>query len=218
MIGTIQRINEDGTIQQGPIPGLGGPFATATEFFQTWCDKATFGLSNDQLHRSCGTYAAELVPSIESFPRKLAMVAGRLSKFDKGPFPLIHGDYGHNNVVVDDDYQIIGVIDREKAFAAPWEVAGDFPLNLSTVPPAMDAPWNYDEVGKPRDPILAKKFASQKDYIANIRDAEYARSITELPCLLNLLQDSCKQRLMTAITRLYPSGKVGFYSNLVLVS
>ncbi|OCL11280.1 hypothetical protein AOQ84DRAFT_229648 [Glonium stellatum] len=216
MIGTIQRINEDGTIQQGPLPGLGGPFFTATEFFKAWCAKVKFGLSNKRLSEACGPYAAELVPSIESFPTKLAMMASRLSKFDKGLFPLIHGDFGHNNVVVNDDYQIIGVIDWEKAFAAPWEIAGDFPLTLSTIPPAMDAPWNYDEMGKPLDPILAKKFANQKDYIANIKDAEDARSITELPRLLNLLQDSCKQRLMTAIMRLYPSGKVGFYSNLVL--
>lgn len=216
MIGTIQGINEDGTIQQGPIPGLGGPFFTATEFFQTWCAKAKFGLSNDRLHHACGSYAAELIPSIESFPSRLAMMASRLSKFDKGPFPLIHGDFGHNNVVVNDDYQIIGVIDWEMAFAAPWEIAADFPLTLSTVPPAMDAPWNYDEVGNPKDPILAKRFANQRDYIASIKDAEDARNITQLPRLLDLLRDPCKQRLMTAIMRLYPSGKVGFYSNLIL--
>lgn len=149
MIGTIQGIKQDGTIQQGPIPGLGGPFATTTEFFQRWCAKATFRLTSDRLQQSCGPYAAELIPSIESFPRKLAMVASRISKPDKGPFPLIHGDFGHNNVVVNNDYQIIGVIDWEKAFAAPWEIARDFPLSLSTVPPAMDASWNYDEVSQP---------------------------------------------------------------------
>ena len=142
------------------------------------------------------------------------MVASRLSNFDNGPFPLIHGDFGHNNAVVDDNYRIIGLIDWEMAFAAPWEIAGDFPLTLSTVPPPMDAPWNYDEVGKPRDPILAQKFANQKDYIANIKDAEDARSVTGLPRLLNALQDSYKQHLITAM-RLYRSGKVGFYSNLV---
>jgi hypothetical protein len=215
MIGTIQGMNEDGTIQQGPIPGFGGPFATATEFFQTWCAKAKFGLSNDRLYHACGPYAAELVPSIESFPMKLSVVASRLSRFDKGPFPLIHGDFGHNNVVLDDDYQIIGVIDWEKAFAAPWEIAGDFPLTLSTVPPAMDAPWNYDEKGKPIEPDLAKKFVDQETYITSIGDAEDARGLMESPRLSKVLQDSCKQRLMTAMMRLYPSGKVGYYSNLV---
>ena len=140
------------------------------------------------------------------------MVASRLSDFDNGPFPLVDGDFGHNNAVVNNKYQIIGIIDWEMAFAAPWELAGDFPLTLSTVPP-MDAPWNY-EIGKPRDPILAQKFANQKDYIANIKDAEDARSVTGLPRLLNALQDSYKQHLMT-VMRLYRSGKVGFYSNLV---
>ena len=213
MIGTIQKINEDGTIQQGPIPGLGGPFATATEFFQAWCAKAEFGLSKDRLYALCGIYADELLPSIASFPKKLAMVASRLSDFDNGPFPLIHGDFGHNNAVVNENYEIIGLIDWEMAFAAPWEFAGDFPLTLSTVPPPMDAPWNYDEVGNPKDPVLAQKFAKQKDYIACIKEAKDAGSVTGSR-LLNALQDSHKQHLMTAM-RLYRSGKVGFYSNLV---
>jgi hypothetical protein len=99
------------------------------QFFQTWCAKAKFGLPNDRLQSACGQYAAGLVPSIESFPTKLAMVANRLSKFDKGPFPLIHGDFGHNNIVVNDGYQIIGVIDWEKAYAAPLGVCWGFPLN-----------------------------------------------------------------------------------------
>ena len=143
------------------------------------------------------------------------MLANRLSKFDKGPFPLVHGDFGHNNVIVNDGYQIIGVIDWEMAFAAPWEIAGDLPLTLSIIPPAMDAPWNYDEAGNPKDPSLAKMFANQEDYIANIRNAEDTRGITESPRLLDFLQDSCKQRLMTAM-RLYQSGKAGFYSNMIL--
>lgn len=151
-----------------------------------------FGLSNERLYSICGSHAAELVPSIESFPTQLAVLANRLSKFDKGPFPLVHGDFGHNNIVMNGDYQIIGVIDWEMAFAAPWEIAGDFPLTLSTIPPAMDVPWNYDELGNPKDPSLAKALADQKGYIANIRDAEDTKGITESPRLVDFLQDSSK--------------------------
>ena len=60
MIGTIQGINKAGTVRQGPIPGLGGPFATATDFFQAWCTKTKFGLSDDRLRQACGAYADEL--------------------------------------------------------------------------------------------------------------------------------------------------------------
>lgn len=35
-IGTIITLNEDGTIQQAPIPGLGGSYDTAEESFQAW--------------------------------------------------------------------------------------------------------------------------------------------------------------------------------------
>jgi hypothetical protein len=214
MTGTIQKINEDGTIQQGPKPGLGGPFTTATQFFRAWCAKAKFGLSDDRLQASCGAYAAELILSIISFPKKLAVAASRLSVCDNGPFALIHGDFGHNNAVVNDNYEILGLIDWEMAFAAPWEFAGHFSLTLSTVPPLMDAPWNYDELGRPIDPILAQKFAHQEDYIAKIKDPEDARSVTGSPRLLTALQNPWKQHLMTAM-RLYQSGKLGFYSKLV---
>lgn len=212
MIGTIQAIHEDGTIQQGPLPGIGGPFTTATEYFKAWCAQTTFDEPRDRLIQLCGPYADELIPSIDSFPAKLAMVASRLSKFDKGPFPLVHGDFGHNNIVVNDDYQILGVIDWEEAYTAPWEVAATFPLTLSTIPPVMDAPWNYDEAGQPTDPIVASRFADQMDYIASIKAAEDARSIA--PRLSTLLQDISTQRLMTGMS-LYVGGKVGFYSRLI---
>lgn len=131
-IGTIVAMNPDGTCQQGPIPGLGGPYNTATEYFKAWAAQAKFSMSNDQLRAASGEYADEIVPSVSSFPESVGRLASRLSVRDDGPFPLCHGDFGHNNTVVDDDYQILGVIDWESAFAGPWEIFGDFPLSFST--------------------------------------------------------------------------------------
>ncbi|PQE06257.1 aminoglycoside phosphotransferase protein [Rutstroemia sp. NJR-2017a BBW] len=165
-IGTIVSIDADGTYQQGPIPGLGGPFDTATEFFEAWAAKVQFGISNEKLRAASGPYAAEIIPSVASFTEWIDKLASRLSVRDHGPFPLCHGDFGHNNVIVDDNYHILGVIDWETAFAGPWEVFGDFPLTFSTVPSLMDAPRNYDERGYPKSPDLIQKFVDQKDYIA----------------------------------------------------
>ncbi|KAF8850550.1 hypothetical protein BDZ45DRAFT_769962 [Acephala macrosclerotiorum] len=187
-IGTIVSMNKDSTYQQGPIPGLGGPFDTATEFFKAWAAKAEFGMSDEQLRAASGLCAAEIIPSVTSFPKSINKLAGRLSVHDHGPFPLCHGDFGHNNVIVDDKYHVLGIIDWETAFAGPWEVFGDFPLTLSTVPPAMDAPWNYDKEGSPKSTDLIRKFADQKDYIA--------------------------AQLATAM-RLYQNRKVGWYSKLI---
>ena len=139
-IGTIVSMNRDGTYQQGPIPGLGRPFNTATEFFKAWAAKVEFSMSDEQLLAASGLYAAEIIPSIASFTKSINKLADRLSVHDHGPFPLCHGDFGHNNIIIDNKYRVLGVIDWETAFAGPWEVFGDFPLTLSTVPPAMDAP------------------------------------------------------------------------------
>lgn len=60
---------------------------------------------------------------------------------------MIHGDFGHHNILVDDDYRVKGVIDFEYAFAGPWEIAASFPKNLFSMPRVADAPWNYDADG-----------------------------------------------------------------------
>ncbi|KAK1657037.1 hypothetical protein BDP55DRAFT_41921 [Colletotrichum godetiae] len=142
MIGTIVSRNEDGTYRQGPIRGLGGPFNTATEFFQAWAAKTTFGMTDEELRTASGQYADEIIPSVSSFPKSISDLASRLSARDHCPFPLCHGDFGHNNIIVDDEYRVLGLIDWEASFAGPWEIFADFPLTLSMVPPAIDVPWN----------------------------------------------------------------------------
>jgi len=143
-IGTIVLVNANGTFQQGPIPGIGGPFDTATELFKAWAAKIEFGISEEKLRAASAPYATEIVASVELFKEAIDGLADKISIHNYGPFPLCHGDFGHNNIIVDDKYQVLGVIDWESAFAGPWEVFGDFPLTLSTIPSIMDAPWNYD--------------------------------------------------------------------------
>lgn len=201
-------MDKDGTCQQGPIPGLGGPFDTATEFFEAWAAQAKFKMSEEQLRAASGEYADEIVPSVSLFPKSISRLAGRLSVHDHGPFPLCHGDFGHNNVIVDDDYNILGVIDWETAFAGPWEIFGDFPLSFSTVPPAMDVPWEYNDDGSPKNAELAQKFADQRDYVAAVKEEEYRSGGTHR--LSEALQDSRRRQLATAM-RLFQNGKVGWY-------
>lgn len=212
-IGKIVSVKPDGTYQQGPIPGLGGPFNTATEFFKAWAATAQFGLTTERLKSACGGYFDELLPSISSFPDSIAALADKISTHDRGPFPICHGDFGHNNVVVNDDYDVLGVIDWEMAFTGPWEVFGNFPLTLSVVPPAMDAPWNYDKSGNPKDAELVQRFADQDDYIVAVRQEE-ARLGLKNCYLSEALADTKRQRLTTAMRR-YTNGKAGWYSKVV---
>ncbi|PIG82838.1 hypothetical protein AARAC_003169 [Aspergillus arachidicola] len=139
-IGKTTGINDDGSYRQGPIPGLGGPFNTAAEFFRAWSTKVEFGLSHDQLKDAAGSFADELLISGLAFKALMNDMAEELLTSNEGPFPLCHGDFGHNNMIFDDNYRLLGVIDWEGAFAAPCEISGEFPLTLSVVPPAMDVP------------------------------------------------------------------------------
>ncbi|KAB8211879.1 hypothetical protein BDV34DRAFT_219095 [Aspergillus parasiticus] len=119
-IGKITGINDDGSYRQGPIPGLGGPFNTAAEFFRAWSTKVDFGLSHNQLKDAAGSFVDELSISSLAFNALMNDMVEELSKSDEGPFPLCHSDFGHNNMIFDDNYRLLGVIDWEGAFAAPW--------------------------------------------------------------------------------------------------
>lgn len=99
------------------------------------------------------------------------------------------------------------------AFTGPWEVFGSFPLTLSVVPPARDAPWNYDKSGHPTDAELVQRFADQDDYIVALRQEEARMGLTDC-CLSEALADAKRQRLTTAM-RLYTNGKAGWYSKVV---
>ncbi|GAB7354887.1 hypothetical protein MBLNU459_g5525t1 [Dothideomycetes sp. NU459] len=160
-IGKVIGVAEDGTYIQGPIPGLGGPFDTATEFFQAWSRNIEFDIAS----------------SISFFKESIGELASRLSVRDAGPFPLYHGDFGHNNIIVNDHYRVLGVIDWEFAFASPWEIMADFPLHLSALHRAIDAPWNYDENGDPIDLESIQRLADQRAYVAAVEEEEKNQAI-----------------------------------------
>lgn len=117
-------------------------------------------------------------------------------------------------MIFDDEYNLLGVIDWEAAFAGPWEISGEFPLTLSTVPPDMDAPWNYDEKGYPKDPGDIQKFEDREVYIAVVTEKEREMGLTDGYRLSTALQDSSRQYLATAI-RLYQRGMPGWYAKVM---
>ena len=84
-----------------------------------------------------------------NFPLRVEELASRIAARDQGPFLLFHVDFGHNKIIVDDDYNVLGVIDREHACSVLWRCIY-FPWTMSVVPAPM-TPNNYDEDGVPRD-------------------------------------------------------------------
>ena len=103
-----------------------------SEYLQAWAKVAKYPHSAVFINKSCGELGDEVAASTFAFPSKLGGMAAAIPCRNRGPFPLVHVDFGHNNIVV-------GVIDREHAFDAPWETMY-FPLTLSTTPKPMNAP------------------------------------------------------------------------------
>lgn len=102
-IGTVIGINPDDTYQQGPVPELCGHFDTATDFFKAWATYASFGMSPSSLTDASDSYANEVETSTASFEPLINDLATRLSVRNEGPFPPCHGNFGHNNIIFDDE-------------------------------------------------------------------------------------------------------------------
>ena len=209
-IGSLIR-NPDGTYDVGPLPRLGGPFSTATEYLRAWAKHTPFYGGTNELKEMCGNYGDEILGGVLAFPQRVSELAGRIAVRDHGPFPLIHPDFFHSNIIVDDNWKVLGVIDWEYAQSAPWETV-EFPLTLSICPRSIDAPWNYDESGVAKDEDTRAMIKDRGDYLVMIK--EYERSKGEAAILSDILGDQASQDLATAIRYYTSVGKQAFYDKL----
>lgn len=201
-IGAIIRC-QDGTYDVGPLPGLGGPFDTVTEYLMAWAETAIF---NDMEGAD-----DEIKASIMAFPQKLKALAANIPARDHGPFPLVHDDFGHNNIVVDDDYNILGVIDWEHAGSMPWESVF-FPLTLSLLPRPMMPEWMYEN-GVPKNEEVRVIMDERKDYVNAVCRIERQEGSSHF--LSAALGDEVGQELAYAMKLYVHDGKFGLYSRIL---
>ena len=202
-IGAIECVN--GRYQVGPIPGLGGPFDSAADYFTAWAKKAKFPYNEKVIQERTPTdLAPGVISSIRQFPAKLTQLAQRIP-FHEDPFPLIHTDLYISNVIIDSECNVLSVIDWENAIVAPWEVV-EFTKELSIVPPAMDGPL-YRQTSE----TMAME-AARKEYINWVRKAERSRQADEK--VSEVLSDHNMQSLAHAIW-LYVDGRIGFYCRVL---
>jgi hypothetical protein len=213
-IGRVFRSSE-GTYDVGPIPDVGGPFETATEFFQAWAAQAKFPTSEETMRKMIvgvpEDLVEELLSSIRRFPGRLQLLAGVLSAHDKGPFPIYHPDLMQHNVIVDDDFDVLGVIDWQGTYTVPWELVQP-PLFFRGVPQAMDAPWNYDKHGQPVDADITLAREEQAEYLQMVKAAEIALKRDTM--LSSNLANPDVQGLAYAI-KVYNDGKQGLYDGIL---
>jgi hypothetical protein len=201
---------DDGSYEVDAIPGLGGPFETAAEYFEAWSKHAKFPFKDTYVWSLLPTdIQDEIVASIRDFPQRLTDTFRNLNS--TGSFPLCHPDFRHSNIIIDGNYNILSVIDWENAGTVPWE-AVEFPLILATVPPPMDAPWNYDE-GIPIDEETRKLWDERTSYIQCVKEAEEEKDSDHN--LSTVLASRDLQNIATALRLYVVDGKMGYYCRIL---
>ena len=170
-IGMIAK-RGDGTYEAEAIPGLGGPFNTATEYFAAWGEHTKFPYSEKSMRIMLPEeYKDDVIRSTGDYPRRIKEQRFDITVRNEGPFPLRHTDFFHSNVIVNAQFNVLSIIDWEHAGTVPWEKV-EFPMFLLTLPPALDFPWRYDDDGKPLGDDTREVWGEREEYVQSVAEAE----------------------------------------------
>ncbi|KAL1897921.1 hypothetical protein Sste5346_003773 [Sporothrix stenoceras] len=216
-IGTVRQ-REDGGFEAGPIPGIGGPFDTATEFFNAWADYTKFPRRPDEIVEIMrgAPETQQVLSSVETFLTRLRDMAPRLAqhhKSDNGPFPLCHSDFLHSNIVVDHDtFDVLGIIDWEGACTLPLELV-QFPRFLSFMPRNFGSPNRFYEDGMPQDDEERQQWQERQQYLQMVNEYENNEGGGD-HTLSKCLADESSQALPYAMDG-FDGGKMGLYGQVL---
>ena len=177
---------------------------------EAWADAAKF----DDLERLEEMYGKEqgnrIKASILAFPPGLTKLAATIPVRNHGPFPLIHSDFALWNVVVDDNYKVLGVIEWEYAQSGPWEMV-HFPTCFMPAPVPMGPSEWSDDAGTPD--WLKVSFREMEGYVDVVRQAERAKNLS--PTLSAVLSDPAGRDLAYAMRLYTVDGKHGYYARIL---
>ncbi|KIH94918.1 hypothetical protein SPBR_03758 [Sporothrix brasiliensis 5110] len=218
-IGTIRK-TANGTFEAGPIPGIGGPFDTATDFFLAWADHVQFPRQPSEIVDIMGgaPETEHVLHAVETFLDRFRAVVpqfvARSSRGrDTGPFPLCHPDFLHSNIIVagDDDYTVLGVIDWEGACTLPVELIR-FPRFLDAMPRRFGRPSHYGPDGLPRDEDERQLLRERREYVQMVAEWE-AREGTDHTLSICLADENAQA--LSYVMEAFDGGKMGFYDDLL---
>jgi hypothetical protein len=202
-IGSIIKLDDE-TYSVGAIPGIGGPFDTAADFFQHWAKWAKFGSNDAAVEERTPPERLDAVrQSIKEFPSQLSGFAQR-HFFHTGPFPVFHTDLHRSNVLIDSEHRVLNLIDWENAIVGPWEMV-EFIKNLTVVPMEMEGP-SYCE-GDYNWKLSAERTA----YLEVIKKIKGDKQLDNK--LSTVLGDQRSQNLAQACW-LYLEGRIGYYTSI----
>lgn len=105
---------------------------------------------------------------------QIHQLAPLISRYDQGPFRIFHPDFAVHNVIVDEEYNILSVIDWEFAFTGPFELATQQALRHQTYPLSILAkvPGATDMYGNVIDEKWCKAFRERDEFIVALSRKE----------------------------------------------
>lgn len=123
-------LGPNGTIEIGPLPAsfdFEGPFTSAADYFLSWAAHAKFGnLGFLQSRLEDNDKLRSLKREVISFPSRLKSAVEKRSSRKpiayENRYAIVHRDFMLHNILFDNMYNIVGVIDWEFAHSAPLEV------------------------------------------------------------------------------------------------
>lgn len=128
-LGTL-TLESEGKFPIGPLPasfGSSGPYTSSADYFISWAENAKFRNPNFLLPQpEDDTEIQKLKQATLSFPGllKLTIVnqsSEHLSAYE-GIYPIVHGDFLLHNLLFNEAFEVVGVIDWENSHSAPLEV------------------------------------------------------------------------------------------------
>lgn len=122
-IGFLYQDPESGDFYIGSDPRMKkGPWETAADYYNDLADHniEVVGMSSEELQDD---------PSF-SLPIlfKELMLRYSIKELGRGPFGLANTDLGAHNLLVNEDFDIVGMIDLDGLMAAPIEIQAQFPV------------------------------------------------------------------------------------------
>lgn len=93
--------------------GSQGPFTRAADYFLSWCDQDPEFKNLPRLNNPL------LKSATQSFPKCLKLAIQKVRNDKTCRYPIVHPDFGLHNILLNNDFEIVGVIDWEHAHSAP---------------------------------------------------------------------------------------------------
>ncbi len=96
-----------------PVPNVGGSFSTSLEYF--------YVLKKSHNRTITSEHAGDKEWMTAAWVLEQALPSMIIEDFLHGPFPLCHIDLHYNNILIDDDFNITGIIDWSDSQTVPLE-------------------------------------------------------------------------------------------------